>query len=64
MSEGAVDFLNKILQLNPADRPSAVQLMNHPWVQMTSLAPSHGIKQSMESTRSSRSEDISYTECF
>lgn len=64
MSEGAVDFMNKILRLNPADRPSAIQLMGHPWVQMASLIPSHGLQQSMESTRTSQSEDITYTECF
>lgn len=66
MSDGAVDFLNKVLRLNPVDRPSAVELMNHPWVQMTTIIPPacRGSHNSIESIRSSCSEDIVYTECF
>ncbi|GMH44337.1 hypothetical protein BSKO_12271 [Bryopsis sp. KO-2023] len=65
MSAGAVDFLNMTLRLEPSSRPSARQLMDHPWVQMTSNSLSYsGAPRSLESIRSSRSEDITYSECF
>ena len=42
LSTDARDFILKCLQVNPDDRPSAAQLLNHPFVkrtQMNSLGP-------------------------
>lgn len=34
---GCVDFLSTLLQPNPANRPTAAEALEHPWLSATSL---------------------------
>lgn len=35
VSENAKDFIQKLLQMDPTKRMSAVQALNHPWLKET-----------------------------
>ena len=45
LSELGIDFIETCLDIDPMKRPSAAELMDHPWIQEFSAAIAHEMRQ-------------------